>query len=328
MEPRLGQAGTASRGGSHSAAGASTSSGGNVSWTDDGHAEACWEYGQQVCGLLERCSGLAQPSCLQRWLLECPDELFSDGSTASVEGVQACAAQWSGWSCDELVAGRTPSCLTAGEKSLGESCAFASQCESGSCSAVNGCGECQARPAPGEPCTRDSCPVGQGCLAEVCETAPSLLPRAGVGEPCNPFKLCGPNTVCYSGVCSTQPQLGEPCVRDLGCADGYCDEGVCVPPAAVDESCRVIPCAKGLDCVSPRVGLRVCRPLPPNPECRDDSSCAPGDTCYFGTCVRVVEFGAPCDAGNICFELAVCVDGTCRARPAENTYANRCHLDQ
>lgn len=325
--PRLGIAGARAVAGSAAAAGSSSSSGGSPAWTDDGRAEACWEYGQQVCGLLARCSGSPQPACLQHWLLECPDELFSDGSPATAEDVLACAAQWRDGSCDELVAGRPPNCLPAGTKAVGESCAFGRQCESGSCFPPNGCGACRPLPAADAPCSSDSCPVGQQCWGEHCVTSPSLLPRAHVGQPCSDRTLCDASTVCYGGQCSTQPLLGEACELELGCAEGYCEAGLCVPPATVDESCKTVPCGRGLRCVAPRAGILVCRPLGDNPECTDDSNCNPGDTCHLGTCVALVGFQAACDAQHLCFDLAVCVDGTCRARLAENVYANRCHLD-
>jgi hypothetical protein len=308
--------------GSSGTAGAATGATGGAQ-TDSGTREggsalssersACREYLTAACERRAECSG---PTGLDRCLdllALCPDYLFSDGSTRTVEATLDCAQAWKTLSCQDVETGIPPACSTPGTRQPGEACRFASQCESLACSGTDtACGVCLRLAAAGEPCdgVQVGCPAGQRCngTCEVVQWTPHepFVPLAA-GEECQYGDVCVDGYLCLNDPmteylasvsrCQIPPGPGSPCaynvVGGIACAsDSYCWMSTCErrpapgDPCAMNGSVSTV-CEIGDECDENRVCIGI---LEEGEPCGAASTrCAPGLECSAGRCVATDE---------------------------------------
>src|SRR5258708_1823076 len=77
--------------------------------------KACRDYLAAVCARFEVCLGPTHRGCLAKQD-QCPDYLFSPGSTRTIESVEACLPAIAALSCDDLNTANFPACSTPGTK--------------------------------------------------------------------------------------------------------------------------------------------------------------------------------------------------------------------
>jgi hypothetical protein len=361
-QQHAGASGSSSHAGSASGAGGSTSgaagngtagmpaggSGGSSSSSgagggDDGNAssskvEACLAYVKAYCAFFARCQGTAESAvCYDRSASDCPDLLFSEGSSRTPSGVAECAGALASWSCERYAKGELPSCITPGTKAVGDQCAFPSQCASLSCATTGGCGTCNPVPQPGGPCdeaTSRVCPAGQRCMGTTCVDGYPLTSEVAPGGTCDDQHQCNSQGYCLEGKCQARVALGGSCVSSNVCAVGsYCDinAGKCAGPPPPGQPCAtdqaVKPCdAKGVcengTCVAlPGAGQACYEP--------SGGACAPGFWCRVdmpvGSLTRVCEAVSSsytnCQNQYQCGDGYACELGKCLQR---STYRGTC----
>jgi hypothetical protein len=183
------------------------------------------------CGHTTRLPGSENGSASQ-----CPDALFAEGSTFTIDSAFACAETWRAYPCAELARGIWPACDSSGSRKGGETCRFHAQCESAQCLGSTGTGLCLT--------CLEALPAGSTCDAE--------------GD------LCVSGTVCLEGTCRVPPEiepveLGGPCERDEQCPEyrQRCVDGSggvlrCQEPAGEGDTCATFfgmhLCDVGLRC--------------------------------------------------------------------------------
>ncbi|HEY3253399.1 MAG TPA: hypothetical protein VGJ91_05605, partial [Polyangiaceae bacterium] len=130
----------------------------------DSKTEACIAYAVASCERHAVCRNEPTEGCLSA-SASCPDLVFSTGSTRTIAGVKACAEDFKSFSCERLLNGESPACVTPGTRQPGESCAFASQCESLDCKGKSACGVCAKAGAEEDSCAgpAEGCGVGLYC---------------------------------------------------------------------------------------------------------------------------------------------------------------------
>ncbi|HEU5076207.1 MAG TPA: hypothetical protein VFU02_18570 [Polyangiaceae bacterium] len=130
----------------------------------------------------------------------------------------------------------------------------------------------ERRAAEGESCYWTCTEMGSGyfCSGAGGET-PALQGRCFT----NDQLYCGD-----AGVCARAAALGESCVSDTGCAEGYCLDGVCSPAGDTGDTCQL------------------------------DSECAQGLYCEATACAPKKSDGAACEFSNEC-QSESCADSTC-----------------
>jgi hypothetical protein len=304
----------------------------------DTPAEACIAYGWAVCSRREACRvgspGVANCTSLT---LSCPDLSFSPGATRTVAVLKECAATYATLACDQVRTDKLPSCVTPGTRMRGEECAFASQCNSLSCSLVNNpglCGSCGVRAAKGESCAQADveCEFGTECNPNtgLCDSPLIVDSLPGLNQACVPSTSCKPGYYCKGdgaggGLCAAQPNANESCA-DAPCASGnYCSpDSVCKPyplpgqPCGVDKSgsltcdgrgfCDAAPGSTSGTCkAAPKVG-EPCIPNPLNP---DNGYCVTAglhcdNTATPWVCKGPGKAGEICFSPNDCFGLSSC----------------------
>ncbi len=120
---------------------------------EKGAASACIAYALAVCERQKACGvGFTSERCLANVAGECPDLVFSPGSTRSAAGMQACAKAYADLPCEDVQNDVLPPCVTPGTRAAGEPCAFPSQCRSLDCRQDGDCGVCATPVALGESC--------------------------------------------------------------------------------------------------------------------------------------------------------------------------------
>jgi len=254
----------------------------------------------------------------------------------------------------------------------GETCVYetlqAPECchDTGDCEAVQQCSRCDTETnvcelipncclddadcEDGNPCTENTCDVGQ---KECNAPEPLNGPQPGCGQlgPNDP-KSCFEGTHCAAGVCD--PGTPEPCPDDGDpCTEDGTDSNGCCVPELVSESCcsdarpicpgqvdacttitcnaesqceehhlpDCIPCAADADCdpvVPGLCGTSVCRQgrCEPNtpPDCTDGDLMT-DDGCVEAngqaTCVHTCIDDRPCSDGNACNGVEARVDCRC-----------------
>ena len=361
-----GSGGAAAGGGSDAQAGAAhagsaaAGAGGAATSAPSTKLEACLNYVKEFCAFTYQCAGRSDPSVCESTLdRECPDLFFSDGSTRTVAGLNACVATWKTLSCADYAQGVAPNCISPGTRAVGEACVFPSQCSGLACSAHMTCGTCGVTAAPGGACDESTqCPGGQDCDAGLCVNGKDVSNRGMLGASCDPAHPCGADSDCSGGVCTALPAAGAACSPEGSCAQGvFCDDQTqqCrVPPNAgqpcltylgnmlcaeqaycVNGNCVALPgpgqpctpsgaCAPDSWCQNPGTAP-VCRARGSTPDCESDGQCAPGSICSDKLCKPLVAFHAACDADHVCSAQASCSNGRCEPLETLGLFAARCN---
>ena len=204
-------------------------------------------------------------------------------------------------------------CVPGTLKSVGSTCADASECQSDTC--INGF--CRAT------CVNKSdCPTGQGCLAQPDGTS-ACIPGTGGKLPAG--SLCTSTTDCATGTCvkvnasDAQAACRNPCVNG-GCAAGESCQDVatgaqaCIPDAAVKkavgDTCATSDACDSNLCVAGPGGqtcTQVCTvgdstTCPCGMECVNTTA---GGLCFAGKKVHCVG------SGGYCTDTSECAGGTC-----------------
>jgi hypothetical protein len=317
------QGGTAGAAGASATAGEGTGASGGTQ-TDGGTEEggssslsskryACREYLTAACERRAECAGRTGLDACLDLLALCPDYLFSDGSTRTVQGTLDCAQAWRTLSCENVETGIAPACSTPGTRQPGEACRFSSQCESLACSGTDAaCGVCLRLAAAGESCdgVEVGCSLGQRCngTCEIVEWTPhEIVPPKAAGEECQYGDVCVDGYMCLNDPmteylasvsrCQIPPGPGSPCaynvVGGIACAsDSYCSISTCQRRPAPGETCGInssvsTVCELGDECDENRVCIGI---LEEGEPCGAPSTrCAAGTECSGGRCVATDE---------------------------------------
>jgi hypothetical protein len=330
-----GSAGTGASSGSggSSGTGASSGSGGTIG-SDASPRAACRHYLETACRRIAECDGTTVLSSCLGAMDRCPDYSFSPGSTRTVASLIACAEQWTTFDCTQATNGGSPPCATPGTRQTGETCAFASQCQSQRCGTIAGvssCGTCKAPVPDGSPCSELSdCALGHVCSAGVCGTPaprPPRPPPAAAGAPCTGRCVegyaCGPDAVAEPR-CVPLPGPGSPCIQER-CREGaYCSFATrqCLTEPGVGEPCGqgtsgAVVCVRGARCGADASNNPVCLARTPiGSVCEYKGYCVEGAECLGNgsVCLRIREEGETCsDANDHCTEGTACTNGRCVA---------------
>ena len=312
--------------------------------------QACARFMRAVCERKNEC-GLANDDCAKA-ATNCPDALFSTGSTRDPEGTWHCAFELRQRSCADVYLSKNPPCVTPGTRKAGESCVAATQCESLACNGSNtSCGTCLQRAAKGADCSNRTnvvCERGLTCEAAsntcVEMTSPDFedVVSTGVelGKACDARSVCAKGAYCKygdkGGTCSARAAEGESCQTSAACIEGtYCfQEGA---------TCRKLPgagqrCGNDVEtgnaawCTDDSYcdnldSLNQCKPLPaPGEPCAANKLtgtpvlCAESATCDTSatppTCKALAGPGALCGENEGCQPSLQCVcnDATCTSR--------------
>mgnify|MGYP001551588198 CR=1 FL=1 len=163
-----GDAGSGSGGASSSAGGGSSTGGsGGGAELPDSLLGACRAYVMAQCLRREECAGTTTNRCVETADAYCPDLLFSEGSTRTLQGTLDCVDHWKDFACEDALVYRLPDCVTPGTKQTGEPCLYPSQCASQECSGTrSSCGVCLELAESGGSCSESLvCPPGEECAA-------------------------------------------------------------------------------------------------------------------------------------------------------------------
>jgi hypothetical protein len=268
---------------------------------------ACIAYRAAMAKRIFECTGPAGGgTSAPDWGLNCPDDLFSPGSTRTPEAVAACAETWRTFSCDAVNRYGVPACATAGTRAEGEPCAFGTQCASYHCdvSREQPCGTCApAGPKLGEACLF-ACHPGSICVAGRCVAGvpPPLPPRVPDGSPCGVYdcledSYCdAPESGAMAATCRPVPALGQSCYGTTPCPRGaYCAGSTCAALPRIGELCYVRGgCAEGA-CLCAEAGCnngRCTKLLLEGDRCPEaGAQCHPGMECKGGVCVAKASQG-------------------------------------
>jgi hypothetical protein len=323
---------------------------------------ACRAYLEAACARYVECGHWDEDNCLA-FLRHCPDYLFSEGSTRTIEQTLECAEAWKTHDCERTRLGVPPDCATPGTRQGGETCSFIAQCESLSCSPSGDvCGTCMRFPLPGEDCSGDGiiCPFGEQCVGGSCEPEdppppmPPPDPPPSVGELC--FGACAESFVCAENpndpsvrICQVAPATGEPCARSyqrgICGSNDYCDaQQSCVELPNAGEACGVGQygpeyCRAGSFCDRRSDGSALCVPnggpgdrCSTTPTYLSSYQCSTGlfclcddDACSTGSCRDLREEGQRCDEPHTGCDLGTRCDGTwCVAKDELTIFAEQC----
>ncbi len=238
-----------------------------------------------------------------------------------------CTAVTNGPDADTCTGITTCNASGACQKKNGQSCADASECESGFCAS----GYCCASACAG---ACDECSSNPG----VC----TLVPAGGAGSPsCAPYACSGADNACpttcaadtdcasgdycnASGACAGQRAQGSPCVAGAECLSGFCVDGVCCDAACTGEceACTGALKGGGADgtCGAVSDGTDpdgdcapfVCSGGSCLSTCATDVDCAAGLACFpvLDLCAQRQSDGVPCAKNGQC-QSGFCVDGVC-----------------
>lgn len=271
----------------------------------------------------------------------CPDLFFAPGSNRTPANVMACIDVIKTYSCEDLLYRNVaPPCILDGQRPAGAFCAYASQCQSGQCSATaNMCGTCKAASDLGGFCsTGTDCQAhGAVCINNHCVST-AMVSYGGLGAPCarGTLSTCQGDAFCWPLNSQSDspwqckplpPGLGEPCTLGNDPAN---------PPCRLSNVCQMLDgraiCAPAADacaghfcddqssaCLSVLKG--PCVPLPTLGEaCTVGGSCTWGLVCVaqasgssMGTCMRPAGQGEACSSTRACSDVLKCVSGQCKA---------------
>jgi hypothetical protein len=277
---------------------------------------------------------------------DCPDLVFSPGSTRTVDILLECAEVYATLPCEDVLAYLTPPCVTPGTKQLGEPCRYASQCESLNCkyAELGSCGVCVRTVGENEDCgaADADCRADLVCVEAVC--LPLVYGSKALGEPCGVDAECDGEAYC-GGVCVAEPVENESCAATNHCASAfYCAEAdhICRTPPGLGEPCgnaagtSYPACAEGVWCTAVRDEDPGTCEEPVTVARGDDCSgaelcptgtaCAcPDETCAAKRCAVERLIDESCGNGEeVCYSPLDCVDGVCVPPPYQGKYEDAC----
>jgi hypothetical protein len=166
-------------------------------------------------------------TCIARQTLACTDGLIAPGTGNSPTKVEACVAEFGGYTCQKFFDNQPPTeCAVTGSHANGASCTFNGQCLSGYCQGTKTsvCGACADPPAVGADCSASVCWQGQRCLASTQKCA-AVVAMNGVCDATHP---CDRGFVCFgadaatstSGTClAAGTHVGQSCGGTLPACD-------------------------------------------------------------------------------------------------------------
>ncbi len=250
-----------------------------------------------VCTVGDQCAdGTCQPG---KGTLDC-----DDGNPCTIDSCNpatGCAHGNSSGACDD-----------------GNLCTLNDQCVNGSC--VGG-------PPPDcdddNPCTKDVCQPGLGCV------------HNAVAGACSDGDPCTLNDQCINGACQAGPTVvcddGNPCTVDSCDADGLClfapTDGACSDGNActVGDHCEEGKCVTGgmLNCNDQNVctndscdPAKGCVHLLNQAPCDDEDVCTYGDHCSLGDCIASGTL--TCNDGNPCTADSCNPKSGCEFKPDDD----------
>ncbi|MBX3229081.1 MAG: hypothetical protein KIT84_01985 [Labilithrix sp.] len=320
---------------------------------------ACLEYMNATCERRAECekqSAAALEECLESTRNRCPEYFFAPGTTRTIDGMLACAAELRAQSCDDVRGGVLLACQTFGTLEAGAACIEGSQCASGTCNrspdsdagTASACGTCAGVYAEGQVCTLPAppgspddglvCPRGQRCDVATKRCVP-MKPRPELE--CSSSRPCAAGSVCKHMpderdpsryTCVPRAPIGERCGPGGVCDErAFCNErndgGTCEAAAAIGEDCYVgfLPCVEAAHCTGTCVA-RLARGEP----CAYTEQCAEGLWCIGGACSCV---GGGCSPpaqvpglGESCSEGWCAGDARCRSVDATSDRKTCVHV--
>lgn len=272
----------------------------------------CRDEGVATCGLTGRCNG--QGACARYAAgsacrpSECAAGSMVPAGTCDGRGAcqtgpaiscepYLCSGTACRNSCDGPADCVSPAACNAGscgKRGLGQACATADDCKSGSCADGVCCNE-----ACDSPCRSCALPQSLGRCVAVPRDAPDPRAARGVTDPARaclpqPPGSCGSSGLCDgAGGCQRFPQ-GTPCraescdpASNVHTGQFTCNgQGQCAPAAG--QSCAPYRCS-GLRCAS---------------GCSSDADCASPATCQAGSCGKK-------PVGQLCATSGECAGGQC-----------------
>lgn len=266
---------------------------------------ACARYALAMCVRRADCEGVSSKDCYSNTDY-CPDALFSDGSTFTPESAWACADAQLARSCQDVVTGVNPACVTPGTRRAGDPCIAGSQCASLACSGA--CGVCIERAKLGEGCsTLQPCTEGLVCSSGSCvepnaTLLAELLAKAPlpIGAECSGLSTCVEGSYCAladgatTGTCTQRLTESTFCLETAACTVGtYC--------SIRSMNCAALPTV-GQACGNDRV-LNVAMWCDATSYCSDETSqCTllPAAESPCATNLQLNNVPALCDAASYC----------------------------
>ena len=225
--------------------------------------------------------------------------------------------------CDP-VKGRTTAPLTGPSCDDGDKCTTSDSCRNGAC--VGGATvECDSK----NPCIKDSCAPGQGCVQDRLSGNDCQTDQCHLGEVCvdgdckgGVTLTCAKKSDCTSTACDPATGCGyAPINEGLGCDDGNgctvgetCDaQGRCT---STTTPCSPPACQVLAGCTvegSPPAPNCKYKNADDNTACDDGMKCTVGDRCIQGACtptgLRDCNDHDPCTSDAACSEAATTRDG-------------------
>ncbi len=206
-------------------------------------------------------------------------------------------------------------CADDGKKSIGQSCLYNSQCESGYClfdPLEIETGVCAEKPKP----IGSSCFKNTHCESNYCKFHDPLA-ETGVCA-------CTTNDDCFQCVGFKLNQIA--CVNGE-CIDIYdyvpiCNKEKCNAPCVIDDDCPQPDC---VGCYA-YCDTQTCTCIEMGPQCQSDDDCSEGKVCSNEVCVSVAGCIDNCGDGN-CDEI-VCQGPGCPCSETEETCPEDCNETQ
>jgi cysteine-rich repeat protein len=273
---------------------------------------------QNACTQLDVC---ASGDCLGTEPLDCDDDNVC--TTDSCDPATGCVHALNTAPCDD-----GDPCTTGDHCDLGAcvssggfSCDDGNPCTDDACDAVDGCVHTPADGGAacddGNPCTTgDHCDAGlcvaagipdcdddDVCTTDLCNPASGGCIHVLNQSPCDDGDICTLGDHCHLGDC----QGGAA----LTCDDGNpCTDDACAPQSGCTFTPNALPCNDGDPCTLADVcALGDCVGTTPD-ACDDDNLCT-DDACVPGVGCANVPNTVPCNDGDSCTLVDVCVDGAC-----------------
>lgn len=199
-------------------------------------------------------------------------------------------------------------------------CQTAEHCTSGLTCGTDGevCGTCERDSS--ECSSSFDCPVGHGCVDDVC------VKRVSVGSACTVDDECL-SWRCRLNTCVEEPAIGDSCESASDCTlTTWCDpDGKCAAPGGAGAACEedsLNTCKLGTGCVSGACRAAALENARAGEPCLFDHSCVAGNECKESICAPTE---GECSADSHCADGQYCDDGTCQPRLADG---NACTSDR